>query len=585
MKAKTRLQDVYNKDAYVPFSIDGLQGAILLDELVNDPQLKEWYDAILTNGGMIQNIGGEQLADDSYKLVVTTLNTTGTTSEKEFIIGKATADALLLETETREQADTALEAKITEEKNARIAKDDVVFTVTKDTINDAETVGDAKWAWALTPSVSDEELNARIAKRANFYVDVSLDTLGFLPYLKYIKLESIPENKDGVFSALIPPASEFGYVETTNIKVKYNAKHKRWIALFYGADYIIPTVTSKKNGLMSKSDKATLDALPTQLTAEQTARVQADKTLQTNIDALKATATADANGLMSKEDKVKLDTKVATKEDIAKERTAREEADKVLTANLAKEVTDRTNAVNAEATAREQADTAINGEIQGIKDKGSLFDLFKAAGATLNSDGTTWSMNEVTDLTSNDLIYSILNPTYIYSGDSFTIGCNNSTKLRTNILNSVPRWANCNISYLFNNSTKIETIRLALDYNILNYVGKMDDAFSYCYKLRKILNPLNLVNIKEQISSKTFIKCVELSYIRLLNLKVSITFPDSPNLNKDSIVYMIKEAKPSSPITITLHPTAYAMATADPEIQAELEKQPNISLAEGEPTA
>ena len=92
---------------------------------------------------------------------------------------------------------------------------------------------------------------------------------------------------------------------------------------------------------------------------------------------------------------------------------------------------------------------------------------------------------------------------------------------------------------------------------------------------------MNLVNIKEQISSKTFIKCLELSYIRLVNLKVSITFPDSPNLHKDSIVYMIKEAKPSSPITITLHPTAYAMATADQEIQAELEKQPNISLAEG----
>ena len=100
---KTRLMDVYNKDAYVPFSIDGLQGAILLDELVNDPQLKGWYDAILANGGMIQNVGGEQLVDGSYKLVVTTLNTTGTTSKKEFIIGKATADALLLETETREQ--------------------------------------------------------------------------------------------------------------------------------------------------------------------------------------------------------------------------------------------------------------------------------------------------------------------------------------------------------------------------------------------------------------------------------------------------------------------------------------------------
>ena len=61
------------------------------------------------------------------------------------------------------------------------------------------------------------------------------------------------------------------------------------------------------DGLMTAEEKALLEQLPTQLTAEQTARVQADKTLQTNIDALKATATADANGLMSKEDKVKFD--------------------------------------------------------------------------------------------------------------------------------------------------------------------------------------------------------------------------------------------------------------------------------------
>ena len=582
MKAKTRLQDVYNKDAYVPFSIDGLQGAILLDELVNDPQLKEWYDAILTNGGMIQNLRGEQLADDSYKLVVTTLNTTGTTSEKEFIIGKATADALLLETETREQADTALEAKITEEKNARIAKDDVVFTVTKDTINDAETVGDAKWAWALTPSVSDEELNARIAKRANFYVDVSLDTLGFLPYLKYIKLESIPENKDGVFSALIPPASEFGYVETTNIKVKYNAKHKRWIALFYGADYIIPTVTSKKNGLMSKSDKATLDALPTQLTAEQTARVQADKTLQTNIDALKATATADANGLMSKEDKVKLDTKVATKEDIAKERTAREEADKVLTANLAKEVTDRTNAVNAEATARVQADTAINGEIQGIKDKGSLFDLFKAAGATLNSDGKTWSMNGITDLTTQDMVKA-----FVFSYPlSFLISWSSAihgTDIRTNFplisRHNFYYWVDADSCFLANNQLEVVNLDMRGWRAKLKITSSM---FMNCKKLRVVKN-IDLQN--NTAMNKMFQGCNSLENIDIINLNGSLDLKDSPLLSKESIVHLISHAKPNKAITITLHPTVYAMATADPEIQAELEKQPNISLAEGEPSA
>ena len=583
MKAKTRLQDVYNKDAYVPFSIDGLQGAILLDELVNDPQLKGWYDAILTNGGMIQNLRGEQLADDSYKLVVTTLNTTGTTSEKEFIIGKATADALLLETETREQADTALEAKITEEKNARIAKDDVIFTVTKDTINDAETVGDAKWAWALTPSVSDEELNARIAKRANFYVDVSLDTLGFLPYLKYIKLESIPENTNGVFSGIIPPASEFGYVETTNIKVKYNAKHKRWIALFYGAEYIIPTATDKKNGLMSKTDKATLDALPTQLTAEQTARVQADKTLQTNIDALKATATADANGLMSKEDKVKLDTKVATKEDITEEATARTEADKVLTANLAKEVTDRTNAVNAEATAREQADTAINGEIQGFKDKGTLHDLFLASGATYNQDTKMYQLNGL-DLTFNEMLTTYKYTAYFGQMNSWH-ALFTGTKIRTNcqINSPSPGWSIFPSAIeCFARCLLLENVNLLTSSKTPSFIRNAKSMFDGAPKLKKVIG-INLQSSTD--NQRMFQNCKSLETVQINGLNKNLEFKQSPKLTKESLVYLINHASPSSPITITLHPTAYAMATADPEIQAELEKQPNISLAEGEPTA
>ena len=580
----------------------------------------------------------------------------------------STLDTQLAEEATaRLNQDDVLEAKITEEKNARIAKDDVVFTVTKDTINDAETVGDANWAWALIPSVSDEELNARIAKRANFYVDVSLDTLGFLPYLKFIKLESIPENKDGVFSALIPPASEFGYVEATNIKVKYNAKHKRWIALFYGAEYIIPT------------------------------------------------ATADANGLMSKEDKVKLDTKVATKEDIAKERTAREEADKVLTANLAKEVTDRTNAVNAEATAREQADTAINEElneyksqkittvigsafakdkainavngnmvnlvgaystdfipvipgetvylnaklsgqkgvagynqnktfncnlvsaghsgskyqvtiakdfeivipndvfyikastednennpvsvtyqrtlvdsakynsidIQGIKDKGTLHDLFLTAGATYNDATKKYQLNGL-DLTFEEIVQCFVF-SYPLSFSNSWSSIIHGTNIRTNFplisRHNFYFWVDADSCFLSNNSLEVVNLDMRGWRAKLKITSSM---FMNCKKLRVVKN-IDLKNNTER--KRMFEGCSSLEDVDIINLNGDLDIKDSPRLNKTSIVNLINHATPSSPITITLHPTAYAMATADPEIQAELEKQPNISLAEGEPSA
>lgn len=444
----------------------------------------------------------------------------------------STLDTQLAEEATaRLNQDDVLEAKITEEKNARIAKDDVIFTVTEDTINDAETVGDAKWAWALTPSVSDEELNARIAKRANFYVDVSLDTLGFLPYLKFIKLESIPENKDGVFSALIPPASEFGYVEITNIKVKYNAKHKRWIALFYGAEYIIPTATADANGLMSKEDKATLDALPTRLTTEQTART---------------------------------------------------EADKVLTDNLAKEVADRTNAVNAEATARVQADTAINGEIQGIKDKGTLHDLFLACGATYNQDTKMYQLNGL-ELTTNEMVICYIVSANIWQADNYANICN-STKLKTTIKAFALKNFNKNINA--NNMFAYSSIVVAdlwyINRNHRCLISDGTEMFKRCSYLSSVYG-LDAKNCKSFVHA--FIGCSKLKDIDIINLAVNIDFSDSPLLSKESIVHLISNATPSSPITITLHPTAYAMATADPEIQAELEKQPNISLAEGEPSA
>lgn len=444
----------------------------------------------------------------------------------------STLDTQLAEEATaRLNQDDVLEAKITEEKNARIAKDDVVFTVTKDTINDAETVGDANWAWALIPSVSDEELNARIAKRANFYVDVSLDTLGFLPYLKYIKLESIPENTDGVFSGLIPPASEFGHVETTNIKVKYNAKHKRWIALVYGADYIIPTATDKKNGLMSKSDKATLDALPTQLATEQ---------------------------------------------------TTREQADKVLTDNIAKEVTDRTNAVKAEATAREQADEAINTDIQSIKDKGTLHDLFKAAGATLNPDGKTWSMNDLNDLTTQDMVNAFVFSYPLSFSDSWSSTIH-GTYIRTNFplvsRHNFYRWIDADSCFLTNSLLEVFNADMRGWRAKLKITSSM---FMNCKKLRVVKN-IDLQN--NTAKNRMFQGCNSLEDIDIINLNGSLDLKDSPLLSLESIVHLISNAKPSSPITITLHPTAYAMAIADPEIQAELEKQPNISLAEGEPTA
>ena len=345
----------------------------------------------------------------------------------------------------------------------------------------------------------------------------------------------------------------------------------------------INTATAEKHGLMSKSDKATLDALPTRLTTEQTAREQADTALQTNIDALKATATADANGLMSKEDKVKLDTKVATKEDITEEATARTEADKVLTANLAKEVTDRTNAVNAEATAREQADTAINGEIQGFKDKGTLHDLFLASGATYNQDTKMYQLNGL-DLTFNEMLTTYKYTAYFGQMNSWH-ALFTGTKIRTNcqINSPSPGWSIFPSAIeCFARCLLLENVNLLTSSKTPSFIRNAKSMFDGAPKLKKVIG-INLQSSTD--NQRMFQNCKSLETVQINGLNKNLEFKQSPKLTKESLVYLINHASPSSPITITLHPTAYAMATADPEIQAELEKQPNISLAEGEPTA
>ena len=80
------------------------------------------------------------------------------------------------------------------------------------------------------------------------------------------------------------------------------------------------------------------------------------------------------------------------------------------------------------------------------------------------------------------------------------------------------------------------------------------------------------------IDQQTFQECYSLEYITMELLSSSIKFADSSNLSQESVIYMIQKASPTSAITITLHPDAYARLKDDAEIVAALEAQPLISL-------
>ena len=100
-------------------------------------------------------------------------------------------------------------------------------------------------------------------------------------------------------------------------------------------------------------------------------------------------------------------------------------------------------------------------------------------------------------------------------------------------------------------------------------------TFAKCPKLR-IIHPINCANVTK--FDAPFAECALLEIVRLFNIKRHVSFSDSPLLSKSSVLYTIQNALPSSAITITLHPDAYARLSTDADVVAALEAQPLVSL-------
>lgn len=101
-------------------------------------------------------------------------------------------------------------------------------------------------------------------------------------------------------------------------------------------------------------------------------------------------------------------------------------------------------------------------------------------------------------------------------------------------------------------------------------------TFFDCTMLR-LVYPINVKNVTS-ISNNTFRGCCLLEELRLFALATNLDLSDSSNITKDSIVYLIEKSSPTSAITITLHPDAYARLADDADVVAALEAQPLVSL-------
>lgn len=207
----------------------------------------------------------------------------------------------------------------------------------------------------------------------------------------------------------------------------------------------------------------------------------------------------------------------------------------------------------------------------------SLRDLYISAGAKYNEATGFYELNGLTDITEEEM-----RVIYKYAGTPQAKAAFAYSKARTNL--PMPGMYNGSVyGAMFYGCPNLEVAYLGnrqsspTSYDVPFVYTEGNNCFYLCKKLKKIYGKIYQRNDWDL----TFGDCLALEEVRIAELHSSIQLSWSPNLSKESVQYMITNAKPLSgaavgSITITLHPTAYARLKDDADIVAALEAKGGI---------
>ena len=208
---------------------------------------------------------------------------------------------------------------------------------------------------------------------------------------------------------------------------------------------------------------------------------------------------------------------------------------------------------------------------------GTLRDLYISAGAKYNEATGFYELNGLTDITEEEM-----RVIYKYAGTPQAKAAFAYSKARTNL--PMPGMYNGTVyGAMFYGCPNLEVVYLGnkqsspTSYDVPLVYTEGNNCFYLCQKLKKIYGKI----YQRNVWSLTFGECLALEEVRITELYSSIQLSWSPNLSKESVQYMITNAKPLSraavgSITITLHPTAYARLKDDADIVAALEAKEGI---------
>lgn len=248
--------------------------------------------------------------------------------------------------------------------------------------------------------------------------------------------------------------------------------------------------------------------------------------------------------------------------------------------------TEKTRALKAEADAVEKGRQL------------ALRALFVAAGAEYNDSGADktktalWGenvthkaehyyLNGLGDITEEQMV-KIYNRGNFNDADIAPLSdsFSHANNIRTN-LPRVGRWNGNLQTYLCVSNKRIEVLTLHVAKFSLS--ENCNITFSSTASLFEDSSALSVIDTRCRLvssswSGNSFKDCVSLKELRIEKLENNIVFAQSSQLSKASVLFAIEKAIPTAPISITLHPEAYARLADDADVVSALEAQPLISL-------
>ena len=234
-------------------------------------------------------------------------------------------------------------------------------------------------------------------------------------------------------------------------------------------------------------------------------------------------------------------------------------------------------------------DYTMSDLVRGLIPQANI-DLFESAGAVFNASTGYFELNGLTDISYNEM-KAIYAETYMLCRDANLQARMRDDQCRTNIpfYGSGTYQSEYQMNGFCLNEPNLEVLMFQSSGTGCNASG-LNYAFRKCPRLKRIAGQQKIgttiedvdfylyVNSVTSTPNNAFIELPNLESVFINSLRVSISLADSPKLLPKCVAYMVSNASTAT-ITITLHATAYARATADPAVQAALAAHTNVTLA------